>query len=348
MNNSIYPWQLEVWRQLQQLRPAMPHAILLHGPAGTGKSVFAECFAQSLLCENRRPDGHSCRQCASCGWFSQYSHMDYRRVRPEAMDRKEAEEDAGGDADEGGTESQGGRTSKEPSKEIRISQVRALTGFVNLSTHRHGLRVIVLYPAEALNAESSNALLKMLEEPPPGTVFLLVTSNPDSLLPTILSRCRKIAMPMSGREESLVWLREQGIEDADVWLAEQGGAPITALEQARAGNREEMDEFLRQLATPGADSLFRTAERLQKIPLAQLIAWLQRWLYDIFSVRFTGTIRYYPRYQKELIALAAIANVGALLQMLKSVNERNRVAAHPLTPRLLIEDMLLDYAKVVS
>jgi len=348
LNNSIYPWQLDVWRQLQQLRPAMPHAILLHGPAGIGKSVFAECFAQSLLCENRQPDGNPCGQCASCGWFAQYSHMDYRRVRPEAMDRKEAEEDAGSEADEGSAESQGGKSSKEPSKEIRISQIRALTGFVNVSTHRNGLRVIVLYPAEMLNAESSNSLLKMLEEPPPGTVFLLVTSNPDSLLPTILSRCRKIALPMPSREESLAWLQEQGIKDADVWLAEQGGAPITALEQARAGNREEMDEFLRQLASPSADGLFKTAERLQKVPAAKLIAWLQRWLYDIFSVRFTGTIRYYPRYQKELVALSTKADIGALLQILKSVNERKRVADHPLTPRLLIEDMLLDYANVVS
>lgn len=347
MDNSIYPWQHDAWRQLQQLRLALPHAILLHGPAGIGKTAFAERFAQSLLCENPQPDGHPCGSCVSCGWFSQHSHMDYRCVRPEAMDQKEAEDEEGGDSDDG-AESQGGKASKTPSREIRIRQIRALPGFVNVSTHRQGLRVIVLYPAEALNAESANALLKMLEEPPPGTAFVLVTNKPDSLLPTILSRCRKIALPTPSRDESLAWLQEQGVKDADVWLAEQGGAPITAYEQARQGDREEMDEFLLHLAKPSAEGLFATAERLQKVPVVKLVAWMQRWLYDIFSLRHSNTLRYYPRYRKELVALAARSDAVALLAMLKSVNERNRSATHPLTPRLLIEDMLLDYAKVVS
>lgn len=332
---------------MQQLRQSMPHALLMHGPAGTGKTAFAECFAQSLLCESRLPDGHPCRSCQPCGWFAQYSHMDYRRVRPEAFEEAEAE-DTGAETIESEIAGDGGGKVKKASTEIRIAQIRALAGFVNLTTHRQGLRVVLIYPAEALNAESSNALLKMLEEPPPGTVFLLLTENPDNLLPTIVSRCRKFALPMPTHEQSLSWLSEQGIADAEAWLAEQGGAPIAAFEQARAGGREEMDEFLRQLAKPSADGIFRTAERLQKVPLARLIAWQQRWLYDMFSFRFSGKIRYYPRHERDLAALAAKMDIPALLQMLKSVNERNRVAEHPLVPRLVIEDMLLDYVKVVS
>jgi len=346
-SDSIYPWHRDAWRQVQGLRSALPHAILFHGPAGTGKTDFAERFAKSLLCENLLPDGDPCGSCLSCGWFSQYNHMDFRRVRPEALDRKEAEESEVS-ADDGDSDEQGARKSKEPSREIRIAQVRALAGFVNVTTHRHGLRVILLYPAEVLNAESANSLLKVLEEPPPGTVFLLVTNKLDSLLPTIVSRCRKIALPIPTWDDALAWLKEQRVEDADVWLAEQGGAPIAAYEQAQADDREEMDEFLRQLAKPGGDGLFRTAERLQKIPVVRLIAWLQRWLYDIFSLRLAGTLRYYPRYRKELTGLAQKSDMVALLDMLKSVNERNRSADHPLTPRLLIEDMLLDYEKVVS
>lgn len=325
----------------------MPHALLFHGPAGTGKTDFAECFAQSLLCESPLDDGLPCRKCQPCGWFAQYSHMDYRRVRPEALDDEDSEE-AGADATETESDGEAAGKSKKASTEIRIAQVRALAGFVNLTTHRHGLRVVLLYPAEALNPESANALLKMLEEPPPGTVFLLVADNPDNLLPTIVSRCRKFALPMPSREQSLEWLAGKGIEDAEVWLAEQGGAPIAAFEQARTVGREDLDEFLRQLARPSADGVFRAAERLQKVPVAQLIAWLQRWLYDMFSLRFSGRIRYYPRHKKDLAVLAARMDIAALLQMLKSVNERNRVAEHPLVPRLVIEDMLLDYVKVVS
>ena len=71
MTNSVYPWQEPAWAQLQQLRVRMPHAILFHGAAGTGKSDFIECFAQALLCENGRADGHACGTCETCGWFSQ-------------------------------------------------------------------------------------------------------------------------------------------------------------------------------------------------------------------------------------------------------------------------------------
>ncbi|MGH8855145.1 MAG: DNA polymerase III subunit delta', partial [Telluria sp.] len=65
------------------MRARMPHAILFHGPQGVGKADFLEHFAQALLCENVRPDGHACGSCASCGWFLQNNHPDYRRVRPE-------------------------------------------------------------------------------------------------------------------------------------------------------------------------------------------------------------------------------------------------------------------------
>src|ERR1035437_3902510 len=86
MHNTIFPWQETAWQQLQQMRERLPHAILLHGMEGIGKTHFAESFAQSLLCESPVAGGHACGECASCGWFVQYSHPDYRRVRPEVLD----------------------------------------------------------------------------------------------------------------------------------------------------------------------------------------------------------------------------------------------------------------------
>lgn len=351
MSNSIYPWQRELWHALQQMRASLPHAILLHGPAGIGKTEFAESFAQSLLCENLLPDGYACGQCASCGWFAQYSHPDYRRVRPGVLDSLDVKEGDGEPGDDPGSEDGGkaaGKSSKTASKVIRIGQIRELADFMNISTHRQGRRVVLLYPADALNAESSNALLKTLEEPLPGTVMLLVADNPGDLLPTILSRCRQFPMPMPARESALAWLQAQDVAEADAWLAEQGGAPLTALEMARAGKRDEIDEFLRQLASPSVEGALKIAERLQKMPSRQLIVWLQRWLYDIFSVKYSGKIRYYPRFQKEIAALAARADAGKLLRILKATGARRAIADHPLAARLFVEDMLLDYLEFCS
>lgn len=352
MSNIIYPWHQAAWQELQQLRQRLPHAILFHGNQGIGKTSFVEFFAQSLLCETPLADGRPCNQCLSCGWFAQDSHPDYRRVRPEALDEDggSAEEGAEGDVadDKDSKDGKKAKASKTPSKEIKIDQVRALADFVNISTHRRGMRVIVLYPAEALNLPASNALLKTLEEPPPATMFLLASNSLDRLLPTILSRCRKFALPMPGKESALSWLKEQGIGDSESWLAEQGGAPLAALALAQAGNREEMDFFLAQLALPCVDNALKTAEKLQKTPVTQLVAWLQRWLYDLFCFKLAGQIRYYPRYRKELANLAGRVDLAKLLTGLKALNERRAIADHPLSPKLFIEDMLLDYSAICS
>jgi DNA polymerase-3 subunit delta' len=340
MSNSIYPWQEASWQQLQMLRQRMPHAILFHGAAGIGKSDFIERFAQGLLCEAVLPDGHACGQCSSCGWFSQQNHPDYRRVRPEALEDEPAAEGEEGEGESKKT----AKSTKAPSKEIKIEQIRALADFMNISTHRQGLRVVVLYPAEALNMPASNALLKTLEEPPPGTVFLLASNSLDRLLPTILSRCRKFALPMPSHAEALAWLKAQGVADADSWLREQGGAPLAAMAQAEVGNRDDLEVLLQLLARPSVEGALKVADKLQKVPLSAQVSWLQRWLYDVFSYKLAGNIRYYPRYQKELASLADKIHVSRLLAAIKGANERRATADHPLSPKLFLEDMLLDYA----
>ena len=343
--STIYPWHTGAWEQLQLLRQRMPHAILFYGAAGTGKADFIEASAQSLLCENVRPDGHACGACASCGWFSQHNHPDYRRVRPEALeDEPPAEGVEGVDAD-GGKKA---KATKAPSKEIKIEQIRNLADFMNISTHRQGLRVVVLYPAEALNTPASNALLKTLEEPPPGTVFLLSCNGLDRLLPTILSRCRKFALPMPDSASALAWLKEQGLADADAWLREQGGAPLAALAQSETANREEMDALLQLLAKPNVEDALKSADKLSKIPLSALVSWQQRWLYDVFSYKLSGNVRYFPRYQKELAALAGRVHTAKLMQVIRSTNDRRAVADHPLSAKLFVEDMLLDYTACCS
>ena len=322
------------------MRDKLPHALLLHGAAGIGKTAFAENFARSLLCETPAADGRACETCASCGWFAQYSHPDYRRVRPEALDDEESVE-----AEDGEDSKKSSKAAKTPSKDIRIEQIRALANVMNISTHRSGKRVVLLYPAEALNGASANALLKTLEEPPPDTVILLVSNGLDRLLPTILSRCRKFALPMPSQSEALDWLAAEGVADGEMWLAEQGGAPLAALAQAQSESdgRAALDTFLAHLAQPGIESALKTAELLAKSPPVALLGWLQRWLHDLTALQLSGTIRYYPRYRAALAVLAQRVSRVDLVRAVKQASERRAIAEHPLSPKLFIEDMLLDY-----
>lgn len=207
---------------------------------------------------------------------------------------------------------------------------------------------MLLQPAEALNAASANALLKTLEEPAAATVFILVTHNIDRLMPTIVSRCQKFALPLPAEKEALQWLQAEGIATPEDWLAEQGGAPLAARDFAQTGAAESRDLLLAYLSRPDVSAALTSAEKLQKTTPPDVTLWLQRWLYDLLSVKYSGRVRYFPRYQNNLQALAARVQVPALLQSLKNTRERRAIASHPLAPRLFIEDMLLDYAALFA
>ena len=340
---SLYPWQLQAWEQLQQLQGRWPHAILLHGPKGIGKTEFAQGLAQSLLCEAPETNGQACGSCVSCGWFEQYSHPDYRRLRPEILEADSAES-----SEEGAATKSTAKAAKAPSKEIVINQVRAIADFMTLSTHRQGARVILIYPADAMNIAAANALLKSLEEPGPKTVFILVCDSIDALLPTMISRCHQFALTMPTRSQALLWLQQQQVATPEQFLAEQGGAPLAALAAAQSDTQSDQHDFLRFLQQPELDGVLKIAEKLQKSAIPLLISWVQRWLYDIFSYKLAGEIRYYPRNHKEISKIAAEIPLDALLALIDANIQRRRVADHPLAAKLLIEEMLLDYARKVK
>ena len=118
---------------------------------------------------------------------------------------------------------------RKPSQQIPVDEVRDLQDFINLTAHRRGGKTIVFYPAETLNPNAANALLKNLEEPPPSTRFMLVSHRPSYLPATIISRCQQIVLPTPQAAAAEQWLREQGIADPALSLAQTGNAPLAAL-----------------------------------------------------------------------------------------------------------------------
>ncbi|KND58204.1 DNA polymerase III delta prime subunit [Candidatus Burkholderia verschuerenii] len=345
----IYPWQTGDWQRLQQLRAHWPHALLLHGQQGIGKFAFAQHLAKGLLCETPAANGEPCGTCPACHWFSQGNHPDYRVVVPEILAGLVAPS-GDGDADASSASDDGdeGKKSRAPSKEIRIKQTLALVDFCTLASHRGGLRVIVLYPAEALNVEASNALLKTLEEPPPGVVFLLVASRIDQLLPTIVSRCRQWPMTLPTPDEAGAWLAKQGVDDSAALLAEAGGAPLKALALAEDENRPLRDFTLQQLAAgPNCDA-FACGENLQKLPVPVVLGWLQRWLYDLLAQRTAGRPRYFPGAAKALARCAQSADPAALARYTKTVTLQRAVENHPLNARLVFEELFIAYRSIYA
>jgi len=282
----IFPWHNEIWQRLTQRRGQLPHALLLQGRPGLGKSALALEFAQALLCESPKPDATACGACAACGWFNQGNHPDFRLVQPDSM-APEAEEGEGSSKKE-----------KKKSDQIRVEQVRALEGFLGVGTHRGGLRVIVLDPADSMNGVAQNALLKGLEEPPKGTAFILVTSRPQQLLATVRSRCQVISIPQPALNIASKWLMDNGSlkpeMDAIALLNAAGGAPLAALKSAETAAAQAA--LLDALEDASADPL-AMAQQFEGLDAALVIGWLQRWVMDIFRAGLAQAARYHPQRQ---------------------------------------------------
>ncbi len=330
----LYPWQSADWTRLQAMRAKLPHAILLSGQAGTGKRDFAMHFAQGLLCDTPAADGQPCQTCAACNWFAQGNHPDFHLVRPEAMEEaSDTEKDAEG-------------KKKAPSKIIRMEQVRQLIEAIGVGTHRAGLRVVVLYPLDALQTEGANALLKTLEEPPQDTVFLLVTDRIDRILPTILSRCRQFPLQPPQPEAARQWLERQGVPHASSLLAEFGNAPLAALQAAESEERPLLQFLLEQLAQgPKLDAL-ATADHLQKLSVPAVLSTMHRWIFDLMAARLADRPRYFPAQRDALQRCAGAIPLERLERFARALPERRRTEQHPLAARVVIESLLLDYRQL--
>ena len=354
------PWHADAWQTLQPLRMRDVHAVLLHGAAGIGKKSLALDLARAALCESPQADGHACGACTGCLLTAAGNHPDLRVVVPDAMaiwrgaasDDDEGPEDVGPEAGEPGEAAiEVNGKARRVSREIRIEQVRALSDFVATSTHRGGNRVVMLAPAELLNTASANALLKMLEEPPPRSLFVLATDALDDVLPTIRSRCVLVRVPAPPRAVALAWLAAQQVDDAEVALAAAGGSPLLALAQA-AGTALDADTraiLVELLGRGGQLAAADIAARVPKaVPVGPALQLFQRWGWDLLAlsaVRSARVVRYHPNAAAPLERLARQSEPAAVLQWLGRLSGLRATQDHPLNPRLVIEAALLDYLR---
>jgi DNA polymerase III subunit delta' len=327
------------WRHLLGGRERMAHAILLAGPPGNLKGELAYAFAASLLCESPISTGSACGKCIACNWFAQGNHPDFRWLRPEA-----AEELA--ETVKDGKDGKG-------SKEITIDQVRALGDFLTVGTHRAGNRVILVTPAEAMNRNTANALLKSLEEPRPGTVFVLVSDHPERLLATVRSRCRVVPVGQPDTNSALGWLRDEGIEDPERWLALAGGAPELA-KKISAGSHQSLLRLLEdQLGAGRRLNVITLAAEIDKLLKADgrvtaydVVDWTQRWLYDLSARASVLPARFFTFGATTLDRLAAMTDLGQLLKFNEKATEFKKLSQHTLNHKLFFEDFFTEYVRL--
>ncbi|MGK0499310.1 MAG: DNA polymerase-3 subunit delta' [Oceanicoccus sp.] len=311
---AALPWQEEQWQRLSQLhhQKKLPHALLLCGPPGIGKRRFAGALGQFLMCETPR-SGLACGECRQCGLNLVGSHPDFNYLRPE-----------------------------EKSKQIKVDQIRALVTSLGHTAHQGGYKVALLAPAEAMNNNSANALLKCLEEPTANTLLMLLADSPSRLLPTIRSRCQLLHFQMPSQQQSLSWLQPLVPQKTalEPLLQEAAGQPLTALDllqgEALELRKQWGDDTIAMLT--GSMSPLTVAERWLPHDFADLLLWYSRKVAELISYKMGAKPLMDQRWQPFVGNSQALFglqdNINALLSSIHAGANPNR--------QLALEQLLLE------
>ncbi len=301
-----YTWQRSQWQMLDSLieMDRLPHAMMLCGPAYIGKQQFAAVLASRLLCENPLA-GFACGNCKQCLLLAAKTHPDLLWLLPE-----------------------------EDGKAIRIDPIRSLGQFVSKTALQSGRKVVVICPAEAMNLNAANALLKNLEEPTAGTHVILVSHEPARLPATVRSRCRMVTFPVPPLAEVEDWLTQVSgkKENLSELLDYAGGRPLLALrllESDLLENRRAFEQILDDVAA-GAMNPIAAAEKCLSSPSVMTVDWL------------------YSRVAKQVRsagALGASVLQFRFLDKLVKVKSRLLSSANP-NASLLWEELMMDWQRL--
>lgn len=248
----IYPWQTTQWHTFcqQKIQQRLAHAIVITGVEGLGKLAFANQMVASVLCEHEDRE-EACGQCHSCQLFTAGSHPDHILIEPE-----------------------------EAGKQIKIDQIRQLKDKQELTPTVAKWKTVIISPADSMNINANNSLLKLLEEPQENTLLILVSSKAYRFPITILSRCQKLALTAPEMAVSVQWCQQQAKVDKSTIeqvLPLAKGAPLKALELLEADSLSiinQIDADFKSLLQ-GSASPVHLAKEWQKYDLSMVFNYLQ-------------------------------------------------------------------------
>ncbi|HJS92370.1 MAG TPA: DNA polymerase III subunit delta' [Steroidobacteraceae bacterium] len=292
----------------------LPHALLIHEAPGAGGDWLAGWVARMVLCSHPAEEA-PCGGCASCQRAAQGQHPDLTVVRP-----------------------------LESSTQIRIEQVRELGEELSLTSHQGGYKVAILSPADTMNRFSANALLKTLEEPPQGTLLVLVATQPSRLPATLLSRCQRVRVRAPQRAEAIAWLEATG--GPGEWgaaLAVLGPAPMLALSADPAALTQIAAEVRRELeaAAAGAGDPVTTAERWARSELPLRLLCVENWLTDRIRGRMgVGALFTEVRAGAHSRGAADGLDLRLLFELLDEVRDLKSSFDAPINRGLALESLL--------
>ena len=315
----IYPWHQVNWDNLFSDTKRLPHGLIFYGPRDSGINNFASIVSKKLICSNSKESDFHCGDCQNCSWFENKSHPDLFFISNSSSEEK--------------------KTS------INIDSIRELKFFFELSSHqKNGKKVAVIYDAHQMNLAASNALLKILEEPPNNSVIILTTSDLRSLLPTIKSRTRLESFTKPLYEDAINFLKSTNKYDLSPFLQFFNGNPLALINEQE--NHPLLIEIINSLKQGKNFNLSDVDVRWTANGLLWLINLLQKWTYDILLFNLTNQQYYFLSEEEIINQLAKNSNISALLNFQKMLIDVKLYATSPVNKEINIDIIFINYRKI--
>ncbi len=280
-----YPWLQPVWERAAGAPDTLHHGLLITGVSGIAKLEFATAFGQLLLCESPADNHRPCGQCRSCALFVAGTHPDFHVLTTE-LEWRDGRVDLLAKYCDRYHDLAARDKRANPSRVISVDQVRMLIERFYAHAHGAGRKIALIVPADRMNTNAANALLKLLEEPPANAILILVSAVPGYLPATIRSRCLQIGIPPPTPENATAWLQDyMPVADAARAIGLSNGGPVDALSLYKDGFLQLQEQFLKGIAelAKGKIGALELAARFTKHDFLRVLDHLQRFSCDMIK-----------------------------------------------------------------
>lgn len=325
LQTALLPWQHPQFNRLHALwsNERLAHAWLFTGKPGIGKLEFAQHMARHLFCRKTTPQG-PCGVCQDCHLFQAGTHPDWLLLQPEL-------------------------------RQLKIELIRDAIEFAQNTAQRGGAKVIVIKPAESMNNNAANALLKILEEPPARTFLFLISEQPGLLLPTLRSRCQLLEFPPPSAEVAMQWLQTANVaaDKAAFYLQLAYGAPLHALQLAQQQAELGFDVLLTtlQALVSGKTTPVQAAKKCEELGIRTSIDYQLLSVAGMLAAAQAGTTLPIAGLQ----ALMALCNPAGGVSMIRRLHglyqnllraRQTAMAVNNANPQLMLEAMFAEWSNL--
>lgn len=311
----MYPWQVDDYKYLVGLDKKLPHALILHGIQNLGTEVLVNEWIAHLLCEDQA-GSTACGKCNSCTLLADKSHPDLYLFQNE----------------------------EEEQKQITVAMIRDAVEFLAVGAHLGRKKIVLIEESGRLNLNSSNALLKILEEPPAYVLFIILSNNLGTILPTIKSRCMKYNVNKPDFVMAMQYLSGSAIPDIKFWLKFYDNCPLFEV----LINSLQLAQIITTLTNPSIHNIYATTTDFdgKKISFGFILNFLNKWISDMVNLKLSNRLDYFVDYQSDIVKLTDKIVIEKAFYTLDQINFFMRWENHPLNYKLQIENLLFKYQQI--